>query len=307
MEHSILVVLPVFAMALVGYLCVRFGYVPRDAADGIARFAYYVLLPLLIFRTMARSGLPDSSGPVVDALGSFYLGAAVAMVAAMLLFRILFAGSASERRVAAVGASHGQVALLGVPAVFLILGGNLGQPTFFIVGLHGVAMAVLAGLVAGIAGLSLSGLLGGLWDALARQIMNPLPIALVAGLLHHHLALPMPRIADIVIGEFAQALVAVALFGFGGLVARSRLAASGPTLLISAVKLGVHPAATWLLARELFGLSGSWALAATLLAAMPTTMGADLPDEDGEGDGTVALGAVLALPSLAALAYILRL
>ncbi|HEM45560.1 MAG TPA: hypothetical protein ENO23_00780, partial [Alphaproteobacteria bacterium] len=103
MEHSILVVLPVFAMALVGYLCVRFGYLPRDAADGIARLAFYVLLPLLIFRTMARSGLPDSSGPVVDALGSFYLGAAVAMVAAILLFRILFAGSASDRRVAAVG------------------------------------------------------------------------------------------------------------------------------------------------------------------------------------------------------------
>ena len=192
-------IMPVFGIVLLGYVMARIGVFRELAVDGVAQYVFAVAIPLLLFRTTA--GAPIPADVPWDFLFTYYGGALIAFLLAMLLSGAVFKGGLAE---------------MG------ILGGNLGQPTFFIVGLHGVAMAVLAGLVAGIAGLSLSGLLGGLWDALARQIMNPLPIALVAGLLHHHLALPMPRIADVVIGEFAQALVAVALFGFGGLVARQQ-------------------------------------------------------------------------------------
>ena len=311
MEQSLLTVLPVVGIALLGLACVKTGYLAQGAADAIARFAYAVILPLMIFRTMTQEGWPTRWDNGVEAIAAYFIAAALALVAGILLARLVFRSSAAEQRAIGIGGSHGNVALMGLPAVVMILGANLGQPILLIVGLHGLVMAPVVIAVAALFAGRTNDLPKLLGTALRNQIRNPLLIALAAGLLANRLGLRLPEAADAIIRGLAAAAVPVALFGAGAVLARYRFGgALGKPAAIAAVKLVLHPAVAWLLAAKLFSLPGSWIWVVTMLAAMPTTMGADLPGDKpatGEAGTAVLLGAVLSVASLAVLVYIIRM
>ncbi len=309
MESAILVVAPVAGIVLLGFACVKIGYISQDAADGVARFAAAVAIPLLAFRTIERAGWPTNMNSMLEILGSFYGAALGILIAALAVAYVLFRSGSSDAWTAAVGSSHGNVVLLGVPSVLMIVGGNVGQPLFFIVALHSLVMAVLTSLVAALADRRIGELLSGVWSAMAEQIRNPLLLGVVLGLVWNRLDLPIPSALDGVIALLAGVAGPVALFGFGGVVARYPIAgALGMPMAISIFKLGLHPFLVWLIATRLFSLPGSWVLAAMVLAAMPTMMGADATGERPErsGGGAVGLSTLLAAGSLVALVYLMR-
>lgn len=309
MENAILVVLPVAGIVLLGFACVKIGYISEDAAGGVARFAAAVAIPLLAFRTIERAGWPASADNTLEIFGSFYGAALLVLVVALVVAHALFHSGAADAWAAAVGSSHGNVILLGIPAVLMIVGGDIGQPLFFLVALHGLVMAILTALVAALAERRLGELLSGVWAAAAEQIRNPLLIGVLLGLLWNRLGLPLPASVDGIIGTLAKVAAPVALFGFGGVVARYPIAgALGMPMAISVLKLGLNPVLVWLIATRLFSLPGSWIWAAVVLAAMPTMMGADATGERPErsGGGAVGLSTLLAAGSLVVLVYLMR-
>lgn len=310
MEQALLLVAPVIAIALLGFLCTRFDYLSQDTADGIARFGFNVVVPVMVFQTMARSGWPSRWDNLGAVLLSFFGGAAIAMIVGMLVGRFLLNSSASEQRALGIGGSHGHVVLVGIAAVTMILKSNLALPMLYIIGLHGLVMSLLVVLITGV----MSGRAGDLPNALAnaakKQVKNPLLIAFVAGVVLEALNVSLPNMANTVINTLADAVLPVTLFGFGGMMARYRI---GGNLrkpgAIAVIKLVAMPAITWLLVTQLFVPAyGAWIWMAVMLAAMPTTMGADGPAERGGGDTTgttVALNAVAGAVSLTALVYII--
>ena len=52
-----LLVLPVFAVILIGWIAGASGYVPRSLAAPLVQFAYYVAMPALVFLTIAEERL----------------------------------------------------------------------------------------------------------------------------------------------------------------------------------------------------------------------------------------------------------
>lgn len=309
METAILVVLPVAGLVLFGFACVKIGYISQDAADGVARFAAAVAIPLLAFRTIERAGWPASVDNTFEILGGFYGAALLTLIAAMVVAHVFFHSGSADAWAAAIGSSHGNVILLGVPVVLMIAPGNVGQPLFILVALHSLLMAILASLVAALAERRLGELLSGMWGAAAEQIRNPVLLGVLLGLLWNRLDLPLPSTVDEMIGMLAGGAGPVALFGFGGVVARYPIAgALGMPMGISVLKLGLHPLLAWLIATRLFSLPGSWIWAAVVLAAMPTMMGANATGERPErsGGGAVGLSTLLAAGSLVALVYIMR-
>lgn len=309
MESAFLVVLPVAGLVLLGFACVKIGYIAQDAADGVARFAAAVAIPLLAFRTIKRAGWPANIDNTIEIMGSFYGAALLTLIAAFVVAHIFFRSHSSTAWAVAVGSSHGNVVLLGIPAVLMIVGENVGQPLFFLVALHCLAMAILVSLVATVTEWQLSELFSGIWGALAEQIRNPLLIGVLLGLLWNHLNLPLPASVDGIIGMLAKVAAPVALFGFGGMVARYPITGIlGMPMAISILKLGLNPLLVWLVATKLFSLPGSWLWAAVVLAAMPTMMGADATGARPErsGDGAVGLSTLLAGASLVALIYVMR-
>lgn len=309
MENAILAVLPVAGLVLLGFACVKIGYISQDAADGVARFAAAVAIPLLAFRTIERAGWPANFDNTLGLLGGFYGAALLTLVAALVVARVFFHGGSADTWAAAVGSSHGNVILLGVPAVLMIVGGTVGQPLFLVVALHGFVMALLVALVTALADRRFGELLSGIWSAAAEQIRNPVLLGVLLGLLWNRLDLGMPSAADGMISLLAGVAGPVALFGFGGVVARYPIAgALGMPMAISVLKLGLHPLLVWLIATRLFSLPGSWLWVAVVLAAMPTMMGAGATGERPErsGGGAVGLSTLLAAGSLVALVYLMR-
>lgn len=309
MENAILVVLPVAGLALLGFACVKVGYISQDGADGVARFAAVVAIPLLAFRTIRRTGWPANIDNTLEIIGSFYGAALLILIVVMVLALLFFRSHSSDAWVTAIGSSHGSVVLLGIPAVLMIAGDKVGQPLFFLVALHCLVMAILVSLVATVTEWQLSELFSGIWAAVAEQIRNPLLLGVLLGLLWNYQGLPLPAPVDGMIGTLAAVAGPVALFGFGGVVARYPITGIlGRPMVISVFKLGLNPLLVWLIATRLFSLPASWIWAAVVLAAMPTMMGADATGERPEqsGGGAVGLSALLAVGSLAALVYIMR-
>lgn len=310
MEQALLLVAPVVGIALLGFVCTRFNYITQDTADGVARFGYNVVVPVIIFQTMARSGWPERWDNLGAILVGFFGGAAIAMVVGMFLARFLFNSSQSEQRALGIGASHGHVVLVGIAAVTLILKSNLALPMLYIVGLHGLVMSLLVALIGGVFGGKASDLPNALSAAVKKQVRNPLLIAFVVGVAFEALEISLPTAAGTAINTVADAALAVTLFGFGGMMARFRIGGNmQKPATIAAVKLIAQPAATWLLLTNVFVPAyGSWIWMAVMLAAMPTTMGADGPTDRGGGDttgSTVALNAAAGIVSLTGLVYII--
>lgn len=309
MESAFLVVLPVAGLVLLGFACVKIGYIAQDAADGVARFAAAVAIPLLAFRAVERAGWPAGTDNVLELFGSFYGAALATLVVALVVAHILLHRGSADAWAIAVGSSHGNVVLLGIPAVPMIAGSNAGAALFMLVALHGLLMAVLVSLVAALAERQIGELLSGIWNAAAEQIRNPLLLAVFLGLLWNRLGLSLPSVADDIIGMLAGVAGPVALFAFGAVVARYPIAgALGMPMAISVLKLGLNPLLVWVIATKLFSLPGSWVWMAVVLAAMPTMMGADATGERPErsGGGAVGLSTLLAAASLVALVYVMR-
>jgi predicted permease len=55
--HIASLVLPIFAIIVIGWIAGALGYLPRTLAGPLMQFAYFVAMPALVFLTIAREPL----------------------------------------------------------------------------------------------------------------------------------------------------------------------------------------------------------------------------------------------------------
>jgi predicted permease len=306
MEKAILYVVPVLGIAVLGYLVVRFGWLSQAAADGLGRFVIAVAVPLLAFRTMTFNALPKNLSNVWELLGAYYLGALAVFVLAMVVARVVFHASAGEQGAYGTLASYSNTALLGLPAVVLILGGkpSLMSP-MLLIGSHGLLMAIMATTVLAFSRGQTGNLGPNLWRDITTHAKNPILLGLIAGILVNKFQVPIPTAANRIVAQLSNTAVPCALFAAGGMMARYNIAAvTQQTMAISALKLAAHPLLVWVLAKKVFSVPTSWTWVAVMLATMPIAF--DIPRSKGEGDGaTIGLSTLLGVIALTALAYII--
>lgn len=309
MEATIYLILPIFVLLLAGLLCVKLGYLSQDVTYGVLRYGFAVAIPVYVFRSMARAGLPNKIDDFFEILGSYYIAAVIAMVLGMVVAKALFQSGAAEQRALGIGSSHSSVVLLGVPAVLLILG-RYNQALVLIIGLHAVLMPLIVVLVSGIAARKFGGLGMAMFASLSKQWKNPILVGMVLGIAINLFGWTIPKAVDSLLLMIAGSAVPVLLFGFGGVLARYRLGGDlGKPAVVSALKLVVHPLLAWVLAAQVFSIPGGWVWVAVVLAAMPSSMGMEMPPQKAGGDaaGTaVALSTVLALLTVIVITYIIK-
>jgi hypothetical protein len=298
-EKSFVLLLPVVAIAAIGYLAVRFNYLGQAAADGLTRFVIAVAVPAFLFRTLARADLPADFGRISGLLVSYYLGAIVVYLLGVAIARYAFRGGAAEQNALAAGASHANVVLLGLPAVVLILGIKQAVPLVLVIGIHGLVMVLLATLVQHVRRRRAGGLPGALKDILLDQVKNPILLAFAAGLVYARLDLPLSGPADIAFRFLGSAAVPCGLFALGGALVRHRIGGDlQQAAAASALKLVAHPVIAWILAEPIFGLPGAWTWVVVLLAAMPFETDANGRSRRA-GAGAEAAGTTVALSTVA--------
>lgn len=309
MEAIILSILPLAVIVGLGYLTTRFDYISSSAIDGISRYVFAIALPALIFRNLANGDLLGNLGPAGLILLSYFAGALAVLILGLVVGKYLFKSGQAEQNIIAVGASHSNMVLLGVPAVLMLLGTKNVGPLVLIVGLHGILMAVLLTVVIRVRGGKAGEIPSAAWQAALSQAKNPIFIALVLGIVYDVGGgmIDVPRLPDIVnsiLRTLSSALYPCSLFALGGMLVRYKFGGKvQEAAAVSALKMAAHPLIVWVLAKPLLGLPNSWVWVAVMLALMPVgfnmhNLASRSKNATGMGDTAIVMSTVLSLVAI---------
>lgn len=267
-------ILPVFAMIGAGY---AFGRWRRLGPDGVATlngFTVWLALPALLFRSLAE-GTVGFAGH-----GGFVAAFAIGMFATFGL-ALVVGGPASltDRALAALAASYANTAFIGIPIAEQLLG-DAGLEAAVIASLLTISLLFAAALLLVEVGLKAGGgLLASLGKVTRALLGNPLVLAPLAGLGWRMIGWPLPMTAAHFVDLLATAASPTALVTIGAFLALPGSGASprgvGPIFLLKMIAM---PALTgvagfWLLPALGLHVGREWAMAAVLLAALPTGTG----------------------------------
>jgi predicted permease len=271
MLDIILLIAPVFGLIGLGFLTAKRRILDDSAANTLAMFGYKIAMPALLFRAMANVGdVPIS--PMWLVL-TYVTGIAATWMAAVLATRLLLRRPAQDAPAFAMGACFSNGVMLGFPVILLALGPEAATPMAFIATCETVLLWVFGTLHMGLvdqAGgrnrIGLSALAGVLLDV----AMNPLIIAIAAGLAWNASGLAMPIVIARLTEILAGSAIPVSLFALGMAVAAYRFkgqTSSVATLCI--LKLVLYPALAFWLATAVFHLPRLWAATLVIYVAMP--------------------------------------
>jgi len=288
--QTALLILPNFALILVGLALARgFGY-GRGFWEGLEKLVYFVLFPALLLRSIAISTLDLASLGVVVACawGVMILGMALGSLARRL-FRVE----------PVVAASCFQCAFRFNTYIGLAVAGSVyGSP--------GVAIAALLfGTVIPLANFGAVGMLAAharanFWLELAR---NPLVVSTLAGFAWNLAGIGMPGFLDQTLNLLGSSALPAGLLAVGAAlrIEHGRASPAAHAWWLG-VKLAAMPVAAWACVRVL-GLGGIEAGVLVLWAALPTASSAYILAVRMGGDGPsvatqITVGTILSMATL---------
>jgi len=270
--HTVLfVVLPIFALILVGYLCRKSGKLGPTAASEINRMVVWLCLPALLFKVTATATWSEIWQP--GFILAFGLGT-LAMFAATVAWRMLNGHSLVSSSIDGLSAGYANTGYIGIPLCALVFGQPGLQPAL-ISTLIVVCVLFAIAVICIEVGLQQEKHLGRAVAVVLRALAkNPLVIAPLAGAVWATtglgIAVPVVHFLDML----AAATTPCALVSLGLFLAQktSGERTSNPWPLV-AMKLVGQPLVTWVLAFKVFALQPMWATSAVLLSALPTGTG----------------------------------
>ncbi|QWE16450.1 AEC family transporter [Polynucleobacter sp. AP-Nino-20-G2] len=283
------VVLPVFALILIGYICGRTGKLGESASIELNRFVVWLALPAQLFNFAS-----SSSWQTLWQLGFITAFFTSGLVAFVLVFGMSWSRG---RDVAAasfsgLSASYSNTGYMGIPLCVLALGQDGLAPaiisTFIVFVLFALATVLIeVGILSHKKPHEI------VWSVIKSLCSNPLLIAPVAGLLWSSTNLVLYDPLAQVIAFLAAAATPCALVSIGLFLMRKENSASRQVWVISFAKLIIQPAVAWFIAGPLLGLPTLWVSAAVILAALPTGTGPFMLAQYYNADGRIISRTVL--------------
>ncbi|ROS78321.1 hypothetical protein EDF24_1095 [Curtobacterium sp. PhB130] len=252
------------AIIATGYVVGRVGLLGPHAQFVMSRLAFFVLMPCLLFHTIATADIASLVSPM---LWVSLLSAVLVAVGTALVFGLVLRRSITVTTVGALAASYVNANNIGLPVAVYVLGQATAVVPVILLQL--VVMAPIALTILDAATAS-----GGGWRRrVLGLVTNPLIIASLLGLLFSALHVQLP---DPVLQPFAlvgAAAVPVVLLSFGmslhGAAPLKDPAIRTDVIVASSIKLVVMPAVAFVLARFVFGLDGQQVFVLTTLGALP--------------------------------------
>lgn len=219
---------PILLMMLCGLLFRRINWLTDDFVSNANMLVYKVCLPCILFFSVAGESLNDTfDGPLIA-----YAAASIVVVTIALQLLAIPLFSADRRGVVVQGAFRGNMAIIGIAYVLNSYGSAALGTTSVYVAVMTLLYNILAVWV----------LAAGKRGWLKGMLTNPLIIAVVAGLLWSALSLPVPRIASITGGYFAQITLPLALLCTGATLNLKSLSSNRHAVTLAVIgKLIVVP------------------------------------------------------------------
>ncbi|MCJ0975222.1 AEC family transporter [Pseudomonas sp. PS1] len=271
MSAVVNVVLPVFALILLGFVCRRTGRMGPTGASELNRFVVWLGLPALLFSVVARSTWSELWQP--GFITAFAVGC-LGVFAFTLGYRLLQKQPLVDASLDALGASYANTGYIGIPLCMLVLGDEALQPAMVasivvVCVLFAIALAcVETGLHAG------QGFGRTLAKVAAALLRNPLVVAPLLGGLWAASGATLPVPLATLLKLLGAAAAPCALVSLGLFLAQPQPGGrvTGVWPLVG-LKLIAQPLITGYLAFQVFELPPLWAYSALLLSALPTGTG----------------------------------
>ena len=269
MDMTIGIVLPVFGLVLCGYVVGRTRLLTPEGIQGLTNFVFYVAIPVLMFRTVARNDLPAIDD--LNIIAVYYGGSYLLYFTAVLIGRLLFKLPFDQLAIFGMGSVYGNSVMLGLPLVYAIYGEAGMLPLLIIISFHNPMFITLTALIIEVGRGQNKSKLQIVVSSLKTMASNPVVIAICLALplvlLDWTLPKPIDRFTDLLSGAAAPC----ALFALGASLVEYKIAGKlDESLTIVGLKLIVHPLIIWSLATYVFVLDPLWAAVATIAAALPT-------------------------------------
>ena len=311
MYDVVLIVAPVFGLIAVGYALARFAILGEEAGKGLAEFVFTVAVPALLFRMMVTADMSEGASPL-GLWVSYFGSAGVIWILAAVATHFLLRRPARHGPAVAMGASFGNIVMLGIPLALDRFGADAATPIAIIISistpLHWFAGTLHIELVSERAQMSWGKQIRDLFISLIR---NPLIFGLVAGLVWRMTGLGLHPIPDKMISLLGQMAIPGSLVALGlGLTAFQFKGQLSTVAVICLLSLVAFPAIVWVLAFHILALPPVWAGVAVLFAACPPGANAFLfasryEVAQGSISAAVALGTVLSVLSVTVILVLL--
>ncbi|MBJ3777064.1 AEC family transporter [Acuticoccus mangrovi] len=306
--QTLVVVLPIFALIFAGWLVRRIGVLGPHATVELNRFVVFLALPALLFDIVASADWAELWQP--GFVAAFGLGSAAVFVLTICLR--LRGRYLADATIDGLNAAYANAGFIGFPLAVAIFGPAALAPTMIATILTACILFAVALILVeiGLAGERPSPNM--LRTVALRFARSPLIVAPVLGAVVMASGVGLPGPVEHFVDLLGQAASPCALIALGLFLAEPRPTAepvTRTTVLLGSLKLFGQPAATWLLAVEVFHLAPPLAATATLLAALPTGTGpfmvAELYGRESSVTSRVILGSTIA--SLATITPLLAL
>ncbi len=234
--YSLLV--PVFALVIVGAAAVRIRLFPAEGLPYLNRFVLVICVPVLIFSALLSLGSLDAMNWGFIAV---YVGVALTInLIAGLTLRFALGYTGPQAAMLSMGAGTANTIFLGYPIASLIFPEEAALIFAWII--LGDTLLIIP-LTTGVAEFAASGGSGRLLGRIFKPLLkNPVVIGLVAGIAYLLVGVPLPDALEATRKGLVAAAPPLALFIIGGMVASSKVTRMGPPVaLLGGLKLIVHP------------------------------------------------------------------
>jgi len=262
------VVAPIFALIGLGYGAVRFKLFPAAGVSSLIVFVNSFATPCLLFYSMATSDFRTAFNPGI--IAPFYIGALICFVLGIVIGLKFYANSKGTSVTSGFAAMFTNTVLVGLPIMQRAYGEASMPVVFSIIGVHG-AILITTGMLTMELMRRDGRPLGQTFLIAGRRIgTNPLLWGIAAGIAANFAGLPLAEPVVAFLTMMAQAVVPAALFGIGGALNEYKLSDNwSQALVLSIIKLIVHPAIAYVLMVWVLRIDIEIARYGILLAAMP--------------------------------------
>jgi malonate transporter and related proteins len=311
MNTAISVVVPVFALIAIGYAAGRLNWISEIGTKGLAEFTFNLAIPALLFRKMATAELPDATPYAL--WGTFFLAVGITWLLAALATVFILRRTPSEAASISMSSGFGNVVMIGMPLSLNLYGEAAAAPVAILVSLHTPVLWTMASIHLALSRSggehSFSSIGKELFAELSR---NAIILAIIAGTIWRLSGLTLDPLADGIIALIGRAGIPCALVSLGLSLIGFRIAGQAPTLsMILCLKMLMMPVIAWAIAYHVVQLPPVWAGVVTIFAGMPTGANAYLFAARNNlaphsASGAVALGTLVSVLTATMIVYALQ-
>jgi len=266
----LLVVAPVFALILLGYVAVWVRLLSDGAHKGLADFAFGIAVPALMLRVIATAKFPEVSPLRVWV--AYYGAIAFTWGLATLAARCALRRGGPDSVVISVTSVYGNIVMLGIPLSLAAFGPEAAGPMALILAVNTPLLWLVGTLQMSMVDTRTDAGSAGRIAALGTDLIrNPIILGILGGAVLRLADIGLHPVADKTLSLVAQAGVPTSLIALGAGLRKFRIEGQLPLLgTMCLLKLLVLPLVAGWLALEVFALPSVAASVVIIFDALPT-------------------------------------